>query len=137
MHQTLGFIVVAARGVRRDVPELHRQSPPRLRQKRRKRRDHVLSGSVTVGNLPGAPSEGGLAEPNRVWMLGRKPRRIDILTGISGASFARASRGRLFVTVAGKIIPVIGRKALLENKRASARPKDLADVALLMSTRKP
>jgi hypothetical protein len=83
-----------------------------------------------------APPARELAEPDRVWMLGRKPRRIDILTGISGVSFARASRGKRFVTVAGKIVPVIGREALLANKKASARPKDLADVALLTSTRK-
>jgi hypothetical protein len=83
-----------------------------------------------------APPARELAERNRVWMLGRKPRRIDILTGISGVSFARANRGRRFVTVAGMIVPVIGRKALLEHKRASARPKALADVALLASTRK-
>jgi len=82
-----------------------------------------------------APPARELAVRNRVWMLGRKPRRIDILTGISGVSFAQASRGRRFVTVAGMIVPVIGRSALLENKRASARPKDLADVALLTSTR--
>jgi hypothetical protein len=28
-------------------------------------------------------------------------------------------------------VPVIGREALLKNKRASGRPKDLADVAWL------
>ena len=30
-----------------------------------------------------APPVRDLARPNRVWMLGRKPRRIDVLTGIS------------------------------------------------------
>jgi hypothetical protein len=78
-----------------------------------------------------APSIKELAQSDRVWMLGRKPRRIDILTGISGVTFERASRGRRLVSVAGLSIPVIGRSALLANKKASGRPKDLIDIVLL------
>lgn len=84
-----------------------------------------------------APSVSELAQANRVWMLGRKPRRIDILTGISGVSFERASRGRRLVLVAGLPIPVIGRSALLANKKASGRPKDLIDVVLLTAHAPP
>jgi hypothetical protein len=64
-------------------------------------------------------------------MLGRKPRRIDILTAISGVSFERAWRHHVQALVAGQSIPVIGRDALLANKKASGRPKDLLDVGLL------
>ena len=78
-----------------------------------------------------APPVRKLALPNRVWMLGRKPRRIDILTGISGVSFAEASRGKLVVSVGGIAVPVIGRRALLKNKVASGRTKDRLDVELL------
>lgn len=85
-------------------------------------------GSIT-------PEAAELAKPGLVWMLGRKPRRIDILTGISGVTFAEAERGSVTVTVADTRVPVIGRQALIRNKIASARPKDLADVAILDSSR--
>ena len=78
-----------------------------------------------------APPVSALARPGRVWMLGRKPRRIDILTSISGVSFARASRGSIRVTIGRMTVRVIGRKALIANKRASARLKDLLDLNLL------
>jgi hypothetical protein len=77
------------------------------------------------------PEAAELARPGLVWMLGRKPRRIDILTGISGVTFAEAERGSVEVTVVDTLVPVIGRAALIRNKIASARPKDLADVASL------
>jgi hypothetical protein len=78
-----------------------------------------------------APEPEALAKPDRVWMLGRKPRRIDILTGVSGVSFGEAMRRRIEVTIAGKVIPVIGRAALVKNKLASNRTKDLLDIELL------
>jgi hypothetical protein len=65
-------------------------------------------------------------------MLGRKPWRIDILTGISAVSFDEAWAGRVEADFVQKPLYVIGREALLKNKRASARDKDLRDVALLM-----
>ena len=64
-------------------------------------------------------------------MLGRKPWRIDILTGISGVTFDEAWAGRVEAEFVQKPLYVIGREALLKNKRASARNKDLRDVALL------
>ena len=74
---------------------------------------------------------GELAVPDRVFMLGRKPWRIDILTGIDGVSFDEAWASRVRVDFHGLEIDVIGRDALLKNKRASGRKKYLVDVALL------
>ncbi len=78
-----------------------------------------------------APAPTQLATPDTVWMLGRKPRRIDILTGISGVSFKAASRNSVTVEVNGHAIPVISRAALVRNKIASDREKDKLDVLLL------
>lgn len=72
-----------------------------------------------------------LAVPGRVFMLGVKPWRIDILTGIDGVTFEEAWAGREQVDFHGIGLYVIGRAALLANKRASGRKKDLVDVALL------
>jgi hypothetical protein len=81
------------------------------------------------GGLIADPGE--LAVPDRVFMLGRKPWRIDILTGIDGVSFDEAWASRIRVDFHGLAVDVIGRDALLKNKRASGRKKDLVDVALL------
>lgn len=61
-------------------------------------------------------------------MLGRKPWRIDILTGISGVTFDEAWAGRVKAEFVQKPLYVIGRDALLKNKRASVRDKDLREI---------
>jgi predicted nucleotidyltransferase len=72
-----------------------------------------------------------LATPGTVYQIGVPPRRIDILTRISGVSFDEASRDRLVVEMDGLAIPVVGRAALIRNKRAAGRDKDVADLKLL------
>lgn len=72
-----------------------------------------------------------LSKPEIVFQIGVVPCRIDILTTISGVSFEDAWPGRHTATVDGRELPVIGRAELLQNKRASGRPKDLGDAALL------
>ncbi|WP_428264154.1 hypothetical protein [Haliangium sp.] len=71
------------------------------------------------------------AQPDRMATLGVPPLRIDIMTSISGVGFARAWDGRIRATLAGHEVGFLGREELLVNKRASGRPKDLADIALL------
>jgi hypothetical protein len=90
---------------------------------------HDALGDFGFGSL--APSAKDLAQPDKVFMLGRKPWRIDILTGITGVSFREAWDSRVEVGFVRKPLYVIGREALLKNKRASGRNKDLRDIALL------
>jgi hypothetical protein len=66
---------------------------------------------------------------DKIVQLGRPPNRIDLLTGISGVSFEEAWAGRVAGDLDGVPVPFLGRDALLANKRASARPKDLVDAA--------
>lgn len=68
--------------------------------------------------------------------LDGKPFRIDILNTISGVSFATAWRNRIRVKGAMGILHVLSRRDFVANKRASARPKDVADLALLGVTAK-
>ncbi len=75
-----------------------------------------------------------LTEPDLVYQVGVVPARIDILTGISGVDFAEAWAGRMTIRLGELEVPVIGREALLRNKRAAGRPRDLADVAELEAT---
>ncbi len=72
-----------------------------------------------------------LHQPGTVYQIGLPPRRIDILTEISGVDFAEAWETRVFEDVDGLVVPYLGRTALLRNKQASGRIKDLADIELL------
>lgn len=74
-----------------------------------------------------------LATPGIVFQIGLPPCRIDILTEISGVGFAQGWEHKLVAEVAGQRLPFLGRAELLQNKRAAARPKDLADVDALES----
>lgn len=76
-------------------------------------------------------SDGDFLEPDQVIQLGRAPNRIDLLTGISGVSWAEAWESRVEVDFDGFAIPVIGKNALEANKEATGRPQDLADLARL------
>ena len=66
--------------------------------------------------------------------FGLPPRRIDIMTEISGVSFDEAWASRVTADIEGRAVGFIGRDALVKNKEASGRPKDLADVARLRRT---
>jgi hypothetical protein len=83
----------------------------------------------------GAPLEGTdpmeFAIPNLVFQIGIAPRRIDILTSIDGVAFMDAISDPLLVSIEDLVIPVLSRAALIANKRASGRPKDLLDLATL------
>ena len=77
------------------------------------------------------PSVRELVVPGSIWMLGRKPWRIDVLNKIDGVSFTRAWNGRAKADFGSGALFLIGRKDLIANKRASGRDKDLRDVAML------
>lgn len=86
---------------------------------------------VDFGFGPVAPTAAVLAAPDKVFMLGRKPSRIDVLTGIDGVSFEQVWEGRVRADFVARPLYVIGRAELIANKRASGRPKDLLDLAAL------
>lgn len=96
----------------------------------------ILQALVDFGFGDVAPPVEALAMPGKVFMLGRKPFRIDILTEISGVSFTHAWERRMTIKLPLGRVPVIGIQDLLANKIASGRPKDLADVELIRSLTK-
>ncbi len=83
----------------------------------------------------GAPldqlSVADLTTPDIVVQIGVSPRRIDVLTSIDGVEFDAAWPERVLVRVDELEVPVISRRHLVANKRATGRPQDLADVARL------
>jgi hypothetical protein len=72
-----------------------------------------------------------LAEPGHVIQLGVAPRRIDLLTALSGLEFEAAEARRVVRRIDDMDIPFIGRQDLIRNKRATGRLRDLADVEML------
>ena len=66
-----------------------------------------------------------------MYQIGLPPRRIDILTEISGVSFDQAWASRMDLQIQGMRIAFLGREALVQNKRAAGRDKDLVDLRLL------
>jgi hypothetical protein len=72
-----------------------------------------------------------LSAPGIVFQIGVIPRRIDIITELSGLDFDEAWSSRVMVDLDGCSVQVLSRACLISNKRASGRPKDLADLALL------
>ena len=72
-----------------------------------------------------------LKTPDLIFQIGVEPRRIDIVTSITGVEFDEAWPDRKEIEIEGLKIAAIGRSHLLKNKKALGRPQDLADVAWL------
>jgi hypothetical protein len=83
----------------------------------------------------GAPQEqfapDDFVKPGAVYQIGVVPRRIDILTEISGVAFADAWPQRLELTLEGLVVPVIGLEDLIKNKEATGRDQDQLDAKRL------
>ena len=69
--------------------------------------------------------------PDQMIQLGRAPNRIDLLTGISGVAIDDAFRTRISAKIEDLPVFVLSKELLIRNKRAVARPQDVADLAAL------
>lgn len=80
----------------------------------------------------GAPvselSESDFKQPGIAYQIGVPPGRVDLLTELTGLSFADAWPDRLRHPFGGVEVDFIGRDAFIRNKRATGRPKDLGDI---------
>lgn len=72
-----------------------------------------------------------LTTPDTVVQIGLPPARIDLLTSLTGLTFDEAWAGRTRHSVGALDVPFLGKDALIKNKRACGRPKDLADLQIL------
>ncbi len=75
-----------------------------------------------------------LTHPGTVFQIGVAPSRIDILTSITGVDWESAWAGKIMLAVEGIEVAILGKNEFLRNKRATGRPRDQADIALLEST---
>lgn len=83
----------------------------------------------------GAPlhdlTETDLQVDGTVFQIGVAPRRIDLLTSASGLHFEEVFSRSLIVDIEGIEIHVPVLSDLIQNKQATGRTKDLADVEAL------
>ena len=95
--------------------------------------ERVWSALVEFGAPTATPgvTRADLETPDMVVQLGLPPRRIDLMTALSGLDFASAWANRVLHRVGVHEVPFLGRADLIRNKRASGRPKDLADLDVL------
>lgn len=89
----------------------------------------------------GAPladlTESDLIRAGLIFQIGVAPLRIDVLTSIDAVEFADAWQDRFETSFAGEAVCVLSARHLIQNKRAVARPQDLADVDWLERRGKP
>ncbi len=87
----------------------------------------------------GAPlheiDETTFATPGVVFQIGVAPRRIDIISAISGVGFDAAYQQRQIVEMEGLSIPILSLDDLIKNKRATGRDKDRLDADQLEKDR--
>ena len=92
----------------------------------------VISALRTFGAPLMGLSEIDLHQPGVGLQIGVEPGRVDLLTAISGVLFEDAWPFTVQADFGDDVrCSVIGLNELLQNKRASGRPQDLADVSAL------
>lgn len=71
-----------------------------------------------------------------VWSIGVEPRKIEILTKVSGLQFVESSKNCEWLDLEKFKVPYIDLEDLIKNKTATGRYKDLADIEQLKKNRK-
>lgn len=70
-------------------------------------------------------------EPPTGFRFGRPPFAVDLLTSIQGVDFQDAFAESMIQEIDGIAIRIIGKRALLDNKRSTGREKDKLDAEAL------
>jgi hypothetical protein len=119
----VGAVALAYHGLPRYTGDLDifvRNSPENA-----KRLEAALAG-FGFGSL--GLSAADFVNSYQVIQLGIPPRRIDLLTSITGVSFDEAWAQKIQELFGGIRANFIGRRSLIQNKKSTGRPRDLADI---------
>lgn len=88
----------------------------------------------------GAPveniTEQTFCDKDVIFQIGIVPRRIDIITKISGIDFEQAFANREEFVIDGLRLSFISKQDLITNKLAAGRDKDSVDVKNLLASKK-
>lgn len=121
-YLVVGAYALAAHGLPRatgDIDLWVRRSPENARQ--------IMAALTHFGAPLSQTSEQDFLQPDTVVQIGVAPRRVDILTDITGVEFSTAWDARTEADIDGMRIPVISLDDLLRNKQATGREKDRLD----------
>ena len=88
----------------------------------------VVQALAAFGAPTAEITEGDFARPGVVYQIGVPPGRIDILTELTGLTFAEAWPARLRRPFGELEVDFIDRDSFVRNKRATGRLKDLSDI---------
>jgi hypothetical protein len=119
----VGAFAVAYHGVPRytgDLDVLIRPAPDNVDRLLRALRDFGF-GNITL-------EAADLLAEDHVIQLGVEPNRIDLLTSITGVTFDDAWAARSAGELDGVAVAFIGKDALMRNKEATGRARDLGDI---------
>ena len=98
--------------------------------------DRVLGALAAFGAPKGIVSRRDLLKTDIVVQVGVEPSRVDILTSVNGLEFEEAYEDRTETEVGGVRVPFVSLTHLIQNKRATGRERDRADVAMLQAASK-
>ena len=80
----------------------------------------------------GAPLTGvtahDFATKGTIYQMGLPPLRIDLLTTIDGVEFTEAFQAKTDAPLLGVSVPILSLEHLIQNKTATSREKDKADI---------
>ena len=93
--------------------------------------DRVLAAVRAFGFPTSELDAKVMTDPRRILQMGVEPVQIHVMSAISGVTWDEAWAGRAPGRCGRHEVAFLGREAFLQNKRASARPKDLADIDAL------
>jgi hypothetical protein len=84
----------------------------------------------------GAPLEqiniADFAQEGVIFQIGVAPRRIDIITQISGVAYDEADKDKIIVELEELKLPVLSLEKLIKNKMSTGREKDKLDAKILI-----
>lgn len=91
----------------------------------------VMQALATFGAPLDQVSAADFAGPGLIFQIGVPPLRIDVLTSVDGVEFEPAWQARVATQFGPHACNVLSRDHLIQNKRASGRTQDLADLERL------
>ena len=91
----------------------------------------VLEAVADFGFPTGTLTADDVANPRRILEMGVPPVQLHVMSAISGVSWDDAQMDAVVANLGGQDVRILGRASLIRNKRAAARPKDLADLDAL------
>jgi hypothetical protein len=92
---------------------------------------NIMRALATFGAPLHDLEEEDFTQPGMVFQIGVAPLRIDVITAIDGVTFEEAWPDRLMTKFDDQDVGVLSKKHLIQNKRASGRTQDIADIEWL------